>query len=74
MKPRKHKPYDQMNAAELAEATKEYDAPFAADRQARPLTPAQRAMYRRAALQSAAIRSSATQSCGAQPAMNYPLS
>jgi len=25
MKSGKHKPYDQMNAAELAEATKEYD-------------------------------------------------
>lgn len=45
----KRKPFDQMNAAELAEATKKYDAEFAADREARPLTPAQRAQHRRAA-------------------------
>jgi hypothetical protein len=38
-----------MNATELAEAMKEYEKPFAADRQARPLTAAQRAMHRRAA-------------------------
>jgi len=38
-----------MNATELAEAMKEYEKPFAADRQARPLTAAQRAIHRRAA-------------------------
>jgi len=46
---KKPKAYDQMTTAELRDATKEYDEPFAADRQARPLTLAQRALHRRAA-------------------------
>ena len=49
MNKKRHEPYDQMNATELAEATREYDAEFGADRDARPLSPAQRALHRRAA-------------------------
>ena len=41
----KRKPYDQMNAAELAMATKKYDAEFSADREAKPLTSADRARH-----------------------------
>ena len=37
----KRKPYREMTAKELAEATKQFDEPFAAD-QSRPLTPAER--------------------------------
>ncbi len=46
---RKSKPYDQMNAAELAEATKRFDEPFVALRESKPLTPAMQRMHRRAA-------------------------
>jgi hypothetical protein len=46
---KKHKPYDRMTAAELAEATREYDEPFAALRASKPLTPAMKAAHRRAA-------------------------
>ena len=46
---KKHKPYDQMTTAELAEATREYDAPFVALRESKPLTPSMRRMHRRAA-------------------------
>ena len=46
---KKQKRYDQMNTAELAEATREYDEPFAALRQSTPLTLAMRAAHRRAA-------------------------
>lgn len=49
MKVKRHKPYDQMNAAELARATSEYDNEFGADRHARPLTANQRALHHRAA-------------------------
>lgn len=49
MNNKRHKPYDQMNAAELAAATREYDEEFGADRRARPLTARQRALHRRAA-------------------------
>jgi hypothetical protein len=45
----KRKPYDQMNAAELAEATKAYDEPFVALRESKPLTASMRRMHRRAA-------------------------
>jgi hypothetical protein len=43
----KKKPYDQMTADELAEATKEFDREFAYER-AKPLTKAQRQMLARA--------------------------
>jgi len=46
---KKQKPYDQMTAAELAEATKEFDKPFAALQQSSPLTPTMRNAHRRAA-------------------------
>jgi len=46
---KKMKPYDQMNAVELAEATKRYDKPFVALRESMPLTPAMRRMHREAA-------------------------
>ena len=42
------KKYWEMNAKELAEATKEFDQEFVADK-ARPLTRADRALHRRAA-------------------------
>jgi hypothetical protein len=45
---KKHKPYDQMTTAELAEATKQYDKPFVALRESKPLTAAMRQMHRRA--------------------------
>jgi hypothetical protein len=45
----KRKPYDRMNTTELAEATKQYDKPFAALRESKPLTAAMRQMHRRAA-------------------------
>jgi len=45
---KKQKPYDQMTTAELAEATEQYDKPFAAMRESKPLTAAMRRMHRRA--------------------------
>jgi hypothetical protein len=42
----KRKPYWEMTTKELAEATKQFDAPFVAD-QSRPLTPAEREQWRR---------------------------
>ena len=42
---KKQKPWDQMNAQELAEATKKYDREFVADREARPLSRADRAKH-----------------------------
>jgi len=45
----KHKPYDRMTAAELAEVTKRYDEPFVALRESKPLTAAIRRMHQRAA-------------------------
>jgi hypothetical protein len=48
---KKQKPYEQMTAAELSIATREYDEPFLALRQSTPLTPALRAAHRRAAKQ-----------------------
>ena len=47
MKKRKSKRYQDMNAAELADATKEYDQPGMIDR-TRPMTPAERAEERKA--------------------------
>ena len=41
----KSKPYWKMTADELAEATKEFDAPFVVDK-SRPLTPAERKRWR----------------------------
>ena len=41
----KSKPYWEMNADELAEATKEFDAPFVVDK-SRPLTPSERKRWR----------------------------
>lgn len=42
------KPYSEMNARELAEATREFDEPFVMDR-GRPLNAAEREQHRRAA-------------------------
>lgn len=42
-----HKPYDQMNTDELAEATREFDQPMPG-LPGKPLTAAQKAMHRRA--------------------------
>ena len=42
----KKKPYWEMTTAELAEATKEYDKPFAEDL-SRPLTPEEKKRWRR---------------------------
>jgi hypothetical protein len=41
---KKRKPYQEMNADELAEATKKYDKEFVAD-EARPLKPAERKLF-----------------------------
>jgi len=41
----KSKPYWEMTADELAEATKEFDAPFVVDK-SRPLTPSERKRWR----------------------------
>jgi hypothetical protein len=46
---KKHKPYDQMTTAELANATKRYDKPFAALKESKPLTATMRRMHRIAA-------------------------
>ncbi|MGD0461545.1 MAG: hypothetical protein ABSB74_03550 [Tepidisphaeraceae bacterium] len=46
---RRHKPYDQMITAELANAARRYDVPFAALRESKPLTPAMRRMHQRSA-------------------------
>src|SRR5437660_10394771 len=43
----KRKPYDRMTTAELREATKEYDRPFALAR-SKPLTPHQKELHRQA--------------------------
>ena len=43
----KKKPYWEMDAGELAEATKEFDAPFVVDK-SRPLTPSERKRWRSA--------------------------
>ena len=53
------KPYWQMNAGELAEATKEFDVEFVADK-ARSLTPAMRARWARAKMKRASARNGAT--------------
>jgi len=45
----KQKPCDQMTAAELGRATRQYDEPFAALRESKPLTPAMRRKHRQAA-------------------------
>jgi len=45
---KRKKPWDQMNAAELAEATRKYDREFVADREARPLSRADIAKHRAA--------------------------
>jgi len=42
----KHKPYWEMNAEELAEATKEFDEPFVIDK-TRPLTPDEHRVWNR---------------------------
>jgi hypothetical protein len=42
----RRKPYWEMTAQELAEATKQFDEPFVAD-QSRPLTPAEREQWNR---------------------------
>ena len=42
----KRKPYWEMNAEELAEATKEFDEPFVIDK-TRPLTPDERRLWNR---------------------------
>jgi hypothetical protein len=42
----KRKPYWELTPSELAEATKQFDAPFVAD-QSRPLTPAEREQWGR---------------------------
>jgi len=42
------KPYDQMTTAELREATKEFDEPFVAMENSRPLSPAQKDRHRQA--------------------------
>jgi hypothetical protein len=47
MSTRRHQPYDQMTAAELAEATKQYDQEFVGT-PGKALTPAQKALHRRA--------------------------
>ena len=47
-----HKSYDQMNAQELAQATKQYDAEFVGT-PGKPLTPAQKAMHVAAAKRAA---------------------
>jgi len=41
----KSKPYWEMTAEELAEATKQFDAPFVVDK-SRPLTPSERKRWR----------------------------
>jgi len=48
MKKKKTKPYTEMNTRELAEATREFDEEFVADR-ARPMNAAERKEHRRAA-------------------------
>jgi hypothetical protein len=45
---KKSKPYDQMNAVELARATKRFNEPFAALRESKALTPAMRRVHRHA--------------------------
>ena len=53
----KHKPYEQMNTAELAAATAEYDQPWTGPGlPGKPLTAAQRAQHRRAGARSKAGR------------------
>jgi hypothetical protein len=53
----KHKPYEQMNAAELAEATAEYDKPWTGPGlPGKPLTAAQRAQHRHASARAKAGR------------------
>jgi hypothetical protein len=42
------KPYSQMTTAELAEATRKYDAPFGGWDEFKPLTPKDRALHRKA--------------------------
>jgi hypothetical protein len=44
----RRKPYDRMTAAELREATKEFDEPFVALDKSRPLSPAQKSRHERA--------------------------
>ncbi|MDB5331786.1 MAG: hypothetical protein JWP03_2937 [Phycisphaerales bacterium] len=43
-----HKPYDRMTTAELREATKQFDEPFVALRNSRPLTSRQKQIHRSA--------------------------
>jgi hypothetical protein len=51
------KPYDGMTAAELAKATSQYDKPWTGrGLPGKPLTPAQRAVHRRAAAKASAGR------------------
>lgn len=53
----KHKPYEQMNAAELAAATAEYDKPWTGPGlPGKPLTATQRAQHRRASARAKAGR------------------
>lgn len=53
----KHKPYEKMNAAELATATAEYDTPWTGPSlPGKPLTAAQRAQHRRAGARAKAGR------------------
>jgi len=53
----KHKPYDQMNTAELATATAEYDLPWTGSGlPGKPLTAAQRAQHKRAGIRAKAGR------------------
>lgn len=47
MSRKRHKPYEQMNTDELAEATREFDRPMPG-LPGKPLTAAQKAMHRRA--------------------------
>ena len=53
----KHKPYEQMNTAELAAATAQYDTPWTGrGLPGKPLTAAQRAQHRRASAHAKAGR------------------
>jgi len=45
---KQNKKWSGMNAAELRNATSQYDAEFAADVESKPLTPAQREIHRKA--------------------------
>jgi hypothetical protein len=47
MKKKTHKPFTEMNTRELAEATREFDKEFVADR-ARPMNAAERRLHREA--------------------------